>query len=137
MATSDVGIWALLAGITSIENVGDKAILSKLFIPITTKSDTFLLSIVLLLACMVDRARLTGAPEISYDLHVSSRTKGGGRVVRWSLVNFQCRDVVQFGYSRARACCACPISGWGLFGHFYSPLSFLFSFSLSSGDGSI
>ena len=81
---------------SSIENVGDKAILSKLFIPITTKSDTFLLSIVLLLACMVDRARLTGAPEISNDLHVSSRTKGGGRVVRWSLVNFKCRDVIQF-----------------------------------------
>ena len=27
--------------------------------------------------------------------------------------------------------------GWGLFGHFYSPLSFLFSFSLSLGDGQI
>ena len=24
--------------------------------------------------------------------------------------------------------------GWGLFGHFYSPLSFLSSFSLSLGD---
>ena len=27
-------------------------------------------------------------------------------------------------YSRARAYCACSRSGWGLFGHFYSPLSF-------------
>ena len=27
--------------------------------------------------------------------------------------------------------------GWGLFGHFYSPLSFLSSFSLSLGDGPI
>ena len=27
--------------------------------------------------------------------------------------------------------------GWGLFGHFYSPLSFLYSFSLSLGDGPI
>ena len=27
--------------------------------------------------------------------------------------------------------------GAGLFGHFYSPISFLFSFSLSLGDGPI
>ena len=37
----------------------------------------------------------------------------------------------------ARAYCACSKCGWGLFGHFYSPLSFLFSFSLSLGDGPI
>ena len=34
-------------------------------------------------------------------------------------------------YSRARAYCACSRCGWGLFGHFYSQLSFLSSFSLS------
>ena len=28
-------------------------------------------------------------------------------------------------------------AGWGVFGHFYSHLSFLFSFSLSLGDGPI
>ena len=28
-------------------------------------------------------------------------------------------------------------AGWGLFGHFYSPLSFISSFSLSLGDGPI
>ena len=39
--------------------------------------------------------------------------------------------------SRARAYCACSGCGWGLFGHFYSRLSFLFSFSLSLGDGPI
>ena len=33
--------------------------------------------------------------------------------------------------SRAMAYCACIRFGWGLFGHFYSRLSFLFSFSLS------
>ena len=33
--------------------------------------------------------------------------------------------------SRARAYCACSRCGWGLFGHFFSRLSFLFSFSLS------
>ena len=38
-------------------------------------------------------------------------------MVRWSWVNFQCRGVLQFGYSRARAYCACSRCGWGLFGH--------------------
>ena len=39
--------------------------------------------------------------------------------------------------SRARACCACSRCGWGWFGHFFSHLSLLFSFSLSLGDGPI
>ena len=39
--------------------------------------------------------------------------------------------------SMARASCACSRCGWGLFGHFDSPLSFLFSFSLSLRDGPI
>ena len=39
--------------------------------------------------------------------------------------------------SRARAYCSCSRCGWGLFGHFFSRLSFLFSFSLSLGDGPI
>ena len=39
--------------------------------------------------------------------------------------------------SRARAYCACSRCGWGLFGLFYSPLSFLSSFFLSLGDGPI
>ena len=40
-------------------------------------------------------------------------------------------------YSRAGACCACSRCGWGLFGHFFSHLSFLSSISLSLGDGPI
>ena len=40
-------------------------------------------------------------------------------------------------YSRARAYCACSGFGWGLFGNFYSRITFLFSFSLSLGDGPI
>ena len=40
-------------------------------------------------------------------------------------------------YSRARTYCACSGCGWGLFGHFFSRLPFLFSFSLSLGDGPI
>ena len=39
--------------------------------------------------------------------------------------------------SRARAYYACIRCGWGLFGHFFTRLSFLFSFSLSLGDGPI
>ena len=56
-------------------------------------------------------------------------------MVRWCWVNFQCRGVLQLDYSRARAYCTCSRCGWGLFGHFYSHLSFLFSFSLSLGGG--
>ena len=39
--------------------------------------------------------------------------------------------------SRARAYCSCSRCGWGLFGHFYSRLSFLCSFSLPLGDDPI
>ena len=39
--------------------------------------------------------------------------------------------------STARAYCACSRRGWGLFGHFFSHLSFLSSFSRSLGDGLI
>ena len=39
-------------------------------------------------------------------------------VVRCCWANFQCRGVLQFGYSRARAYCARSRCGWG-FGHFY------------------
>ena len=39
--------------------------------------------------------------------------------------------------SRTMAFCACSGCGWGLFGHLFSHLSFLFSFSLSLGDGLI
>ena len=49
---------------------------------------------------------------------------GGGRVVRWSWVNFQCRGVD----SRPRAYCACSRCGWGFLDIFsllyrFSPLS--------------
>ena len=39
--------------------------------------------------------------------------------------------------SKARAYCACNRSGWGLFGLFFSRLSFLSTFSLSLEDGLI
>ena len=40
-------------------------------------------------------------------------------------------------YSRARAYCAYSRCEWGLFGHFFSHLSFHSSFFLSLGDGPI
>ena len=46
--------------------------------------------------------------------------------MRWCLANFQCRGVLLIWMSRARAFCACSRCGWGLFGHFFSRLSFLF-----------
>ena len=39
--------------------------------------------------------------------------------------------------SGARAYCACSRCGRGLFGHFFSRISLLFSFFLSLGAGSI
>ena len=39
--------------------------------------------------------------------------------------------------SRARVYCPCSRCGRGWFGHFFSLLSFLSSFSLSLGDGPI
>ena len=39
--------------------------------------------------------------------------------------------------SRARAYCACSRCGWGFVWTFFSHLFFLFSFSLSLGDGLI
>ena len=53
------------------------------------------------------------------------------------LGNLPVPGVLQFTYSRARAYCACSRCGWGLFGHFYSHLSFFFSVSFSLGDGPI
>ena len=44
---------------------------------------------------------------------------------------------ITLDYSMARAYCACSRCGWGLFGHFFSHLSFLVSFSLSLEDGPI
>ena len=63
---------------------------------------------------------------------------GGGRVVRWSWVNFQCRlhgASYNFDHSRARAYCACSRWGGGGCWTFFPILSLLFLPSL--GDGPI
>ena len=67
----------------------------------------------------------TPTGTLKRSMQVTHKTMGGGRVVRWCWVNFQCHGVLQFDYSRARAYCACSRCGWGWFGHFYCYLSFL------------
>ena len=59
-------------------------------------------------------------------------------MVRWCWVNLQCRGVLLIWNRVGQGPIALAIgAGGGLFGHFFSRLSFLFSFSLSLGDGPI
>ena len=63
---------------------------------------------------------------------------GGGRVERRCWVNFQFRGVLLVWMMVEQGPIAFAVgAGGGLFGHFFSHLSFLFSFSLSLGDGPI
>ena len=62
----------------------------------------------------------------------------GGRVERRCWVNCQCRGVLLVWIIVGQGPIALAIgAGGGLFGHFFSHLPFLFSFSLSLGDGPI
>ena len=59
-------------------------------------------------------------------------------MVRWCWVNFQFRGVLLILIIVGQGPTALTVGAVrGLFGHFYSRLSFLFSFSLSLGDGPI
>ena len=59
-------------------------------------------------------------------------------MVRWCWINFQCRGVLLIWIRVGQGPIALAVgAGRGLFGHFFSPLSFLYSFSLSLGDGPI
>ena len=61
-----------------------------------------------------------------------------GRVVRRCWVNFQCRGVLRIWIIIGQGPIALAVgAGGGLFGHFFSHLSLLFSFSLSLGDDPI
>ena len=68
-------------------------------------------------------------------IHIPQRRWSGGAMVLGKFpmperpTNLDC--------SRARAYCTCSGCRWGLFGHVFSRLSFLSSFSLSLGDGPI
>ena len=63
---------------------------------------------------------------------------GGGRVEGRCWVNFQCRGVLLVWMIVGQGPVVLAVgAGGGLCGHFFSYLSFLFSFSLSFGDGMI
>ena len=62
----------------------------------------------------------------------------GQTVVRWCWVNFQSRGVLFIWIKVGQGPVALAEgAGGGLFGHFFSHLLFLSSFSLSLGDGPI
>ena len=62
----------------------------------------------------------------------------GGRVVRWCWVNFQRRGVLLIWITVGQGPTALTEgAGGGCLDIFFSRLSFLFSFSLSLGDGPI
>ena len=69
---------------------------------------------------------------------VLPKSKGGGRVVRWCWVSFQCQGVLLIWSRVGQGPTALAVgAGWGCLDIFFSRLSFLFSFSLSLGDGPI
>ena len=72
--------------------------------------------------------------QVRYPSWEAEKVSGGAKVLGKLPVPGRPTDLVS---SRARAYCACGRCGWGLFGHFFSHLSLLFSFSLSLGDGPI
>ena len=59
-------------------------------------------------------------------------------MVRWCWVNFQCRGVLLIWIRVGQGLTVLAVGmGGGYLDIFFSRLSFLFSFSLSLGDGSI
>ena len=59
-------------------------------------------------------------------------------MVRWCCVNFQCRGVLLIWIIVGQEPIALAVGAdGGCFGHFFSRLSILFSFSLSLGGGPI
>ena len=63
--------------------------------------------------------------------------EGGGRVVRRCWVNFQCWGVLLIWIIEGQWPTVLVVGAGGVFGHFFSHLSLLFSFPLSLGDGPI
>ena len=82
--------------------------------------------------------QIFGKRQVKYFL--DSFTKATRGVVGWcdgAGLTSSAGASYNLDFGRARAYCACSGCGWGLFGHFYYHLSFLFSCSLSLGDGPI
>ena len=67
--------------------------------------------------------------QLLLDIHLTEQGGSGGAMVLGKLP-VPGRPAI-FDYSRARAYCAYSRCGWGLFGHFCSRLSSLFSLPLS------
>ena len=85
---------------------------------------------------MIDRNGIF--EERLFFLSSHTEVEGGGRVERRFWVNFQCRGVLLVWIIVGQGPIALAVGAdGGLFGHFFSHLSFLFSFSLSLGDGPI
>ena len=92
-------------------------------------------------SCRSKCCSLGGDPIEKGDKNANGRvasTEGGGRVVRRCRVNFQCRGVLLSWITVGQGPIVLAVgAGLGLFGHFFSHLLLLFSFSLSLGDGPI
>ena len=70
--------------------------------------------------------------------HFADGGRLGGQRMRWCLVNFQFQGILLIWIKLGQRHVALSVGvGGGLFGHFFSHLSFLSSFSLSLGDGPI
>ena len=81
---------------------------------------------------------LTAISFVIYSMAIFPLNRRGGRVVRWCWVNFQCRGVLLIWIRVGQGPTALAVgAGGGCLDVFYSHLSFLFSFSLSLGDGPI
>ena len=80
---------------------------------------------------------LFDTPEISRCRNTLLLSKSG-RTVRWCRINFQCRGVLLIWIRVGQGPAALAVgAGGGSLDIFFSRLSFLFSFSLSLGDGPI
>ena len=58
-------------------------------------------------------------------------------MLRWCWVNFQCQGVLLIWIRVGQGPTSLAVGALGFVGHFFSLLSFFFSFSLSLGDGAI
>ena len=73
--------------------------------------------------------------RLSDQIDGHTNNPGGGRVVRRCWVDLQCRGVLLIWITVGQGPIVLAVGAVGLFGHFFSHLPPLFSFSFSLGDG--